>query len=216
MAGSTSYNALTATDTFTPSAGLTSDTTYTAKVSAATGTNGLAMTAAYSWTFTTAELTIWPISAQPAIASANDPNPVNVGVKFTTTANGWITGIRFYKGPYNTGTHTGELWDSSGDLLGQVTFTNETATGWQQANFATPIAVTAGTTYIASYYAPNGGYSVTSGDLASAVSNPPLEALPSGSSGGNGIYAYGSSPAFPQYSYNSSNYWVDVVFSETG
>jgi methionine-rich copper-binding protein CopC len=174
VAGSTSYNASTATGTFTPSTSLTSDTTYTATVSKATGTNGLAMTAAYSWTFTTAELTIWPVSAQPAIASASDPNPVNVGVKFTTAANGWITGIRFYKGPSNSGTHTGDLWDSSGNLLGQVTFTNETATGWQQANFATPIAVTAGTTYIASYYAPNGGYSVTSGDLASGVSNPPL------------------------------------------
>ena len=63
-------------------------------------------------------------------------------MKFTASANGWITGIRFYKGASNTGTHIGSLWDSSGDLLGSVTFTNESASGWQEADFATPIAVT--------------------------------------------------------------------------
>jgi hypothetical protein len=215
VAGSTSFNASTATGTFTPSAALASNTVYTATVSAATGTNGLAMAAPYTWTFTTTEFTIWPSSAQPSIASANDGNSVNLGVQFTTTVNGWITGIRFYKGPSNTGTHVGSLWDASGNLLGQVTFTNETATGWQQASFSTPIPVTAGTTYIASYFAPNGGYSVTSGGLTNEVSNPPLVALASGTSGGNGLYSYASSSAFPQNSYGASNYWVDVVFSNT-
>ena len=64
--------------------------------------------------------------------------------------------------PANTGTHIGSLWDSSGNLLGQVTFTNESAAGWQQANFSTPIAVNANTTYVASYFAPNGGYAIRS------------------------------------------------------
>ena len=82
------------------------------------------------------------------------------GIKFTSSSNGWITGIRFYKGPNNTGTHVGSLWSSSGTLLGQVTFTNESTAGWEQAKFATPIAVTAGTTYVASYLAPGGEYAV--------------------------------------------------------
>jgi hypothetical protein len=33
-------------------------------------------------------------------------------------------------------------------------------------------------------------------------------------SGGNGVYLYGSSPAFPTDTYNATNYWVDVVFTE--
>ena len=82
--------------------------------------------------------------------------------------NGWITGIRFYKGSGNTGTHVGSLWTANGTLLGQVTFTNESATGWQQANFSSPIAVTAGTTYVASYLAPNGGYADDSNYFASS------------------------------------------------
>jgi Domain of unknown function (DUF4082)/Bacterial Ig-like domain/Bacterial Ig domain len=160
---------------------------------------------------------IWPSSAQPSVASASDTSPLNLGVKFTAEDNGWITGIRFYKGASNTGTHVGELWDTSGDLLGQVTFTNESATGWQQASFSTPIQVTANTTYIASYFAPNGGYAVDSGAFAySGVDNSPLHVPASPAvSGGNGVYGYGSSPAFPTSTYNAANYWVDVVFSVT-
>ena len=158
---------------------------------------------------------IWPSSAVPSTTSANDANSVELGVKFTTNVNGWITGIRFYKGTANTGTHVGSLWDTSGDLLGSVTFTNESASGWQQANFATPIAVTAGTTYIASYLAPNGGYAEDDQGLAAGVDNGPLAALPAGTSGGNGVYRYTAAPALPTNTYNSANYWVDVVFTET-
>jgi hypothetical protein len=61
---------------------------------------------------------------------------VNLGVEFTPSASGWISGIRFYKGSGNTGTHIGALWTTSGSLLGRVTFTNESASGWQQADFS--------------------------------------------------------------------------------
>ena len=65
------------------------------------------------------------LDAAGGATDANDPKAVNVGVKFTATENGYITGIRFYKGASNTGTHVGSLWTASGTLLGQVTFTNE-------------------------------------------------------------------------------------------
>jgi methionine-rich copper-binding protein CopC len=158
---------------------------------------------------------IWSSASVPSITSANDNGSVELGVKFTAAANGWISGIRFYKGSANTGTHVGSLWDTSGDLLGSVTFANETASGWQEADFSSPIAVTAGTTYIASYLAPNGEYSEDDQGLTSAVSNGPLTALASGTSGGNGVYLYTHSPSLPTNTYNSANYWVDVVFTET-
>ena len=69
-------------------------------------------------------------------------NSVEVGVKFQSSVDGYITGIRFYKHTVNTGTHTGHLWTSNGTLLGTATFTNESASGWQEATFAAPIAVT--------------------------------------------------------------------------
>jgi hypothetical protein len=220
--GKLSFNSGGTVATFTPASSLAYGTTYTATVSGAANNSGTAMASPYSWTFSTAQqgqcpCSIWQDAAQPSANTANDPTPVNIGVQFTTAENGWITGIRFYKGAGNTGTHIGSLWDSSGDLLGQVTFTNESATGWQEADFSSPIEVTAGTTYIASYFAPEGDYSYTSATFAnSGVDNPPLHAPESSAvSGGNGVYLYGDSPEFPADSYNATNYWVDVVFATT-
>jgi hypothetical protein len=220
--GSLSYNSSTDVGTFVPSTAMSTAATYTATLSSATSTDGVAMTGPDSWTFTTAQnasaqcpCTIWPASAQPSISSSNDWNSVELGVKFTTTTNGWIKGIRFYKDAGNLGTHVGSLWDSSGNLLGSVTFTGESASGWQEADFSSPIPVTAGTTYVASYLAPDGGYSVDVGGLTTAVSNGPLTALASGSTNGNGVYTYTGSPAFPTNTYNADNYWVDVVFTQT-
>lgn len=157
---------------------------------------------------------IWSASATPATASANDPSSLELGLKFKSDAAGFITGIRFYKGPSNTGTHVGHLWALNGSNLGTVTFTGETGSGWQQANFASPVAVSANTTYVVSYYAPNGGYSINSNAFSSAgVDTPPLHALMNGTDGGNGVYLYASGGGFPINTFNSSNYWVDVVFT---
>jgi len=157
--------------------------------------------------------TIWSAGATPGTASDPDTAAVNLGVKFTADSNGFITGIRFYKGSGNSGVHVGSLWTTTGQLLASATFTGETATGWQQANFASAVPITANTVYVASYLAPNGRYAGDDGFFANAgVNRPPLRALQNGVSGGNGVYRYGSSTAFPNLTYQSSNYWVDVVF----
>jgi hypothetical protein len=63
-----------------------------------------------------------------------------------------VTGVRFYKGgAANGGTHIGNLWAADGTKLASATFTGETASGWQEVNFATPVSITANTIYIASY-----------------------------------------------------------------
>jgi hypothetical protein len=107
-----------------------------------------------------APTSIWSGSVTPGTVTDPDTAAVELGVKFRADTNGFITGLRFYKGPGNTGTHLGRLWTTSGTQLATATFTNETASGWQQVSFATPVAITANTTYVASYYAPNGRYSV--------------------------------------------------------
>ena len=135
----------------------------------------------------------------PAVVSENDPNAVEVGVKFQSTAAGTVTAIRFYKGAKNIGSHTGHLWSAAGKLLGSVTFTNETASGWQQATLATPVALSAATSYVVSYHT-NGFYSADSNFFSTAFSNGPLTAAASSSGAGNGLYAYGQpapSPSVP-------------------
>src|SRR5207247_6282129 len=139
---------------------------------------------------------------------------VVLGVVFRSDASGYVTGIRFYKASTNTGTHIGTLWSSTGTALASATFTGETASGWQQVSFATPVAVTAGTTYVASYLAPAGHYSFTANAFGAAVDNPPLHAL-ANSTTPNGLYLYSSTNAFPTNSFNATNYFVDVTFNQT-
>src|SRR5439155_7699710 len=101
-------------------------------------------------------------------------------------------------------------------LLATATFSGETATSWQQMTLPTPVAITANTTYVTSYHAPIGHYGVNSQFFAAAgVDNSPLHALANGVDGGNGVYAYGGSGTFPSSTFNSENYWVDVVFASS-
>ncbi|MGH2944191.1 MAG: DUF4082 domain-containing protein, partial [Solirubrobacteraceae bacterium] len=135
---------------------------------------------------------------------------------FRSDTSGTVTGIRFYKSAANTGTHVGSLWSSTGTLLARVTFTGESASGWQKAAFSTPVAITAGTTYVASYLAPNGRYSADSGAFATTgTDNVPLHALANPLSA-NGVYAYSTTSTFPASTFNATNYWVDVLFAPAG
>jgi len=133
-------------------------------------------------------------------------------VKFRADSNGYISGLRFYKYSQNTGTHVGSLWSATGTLLGTVTFANETASGWQQASFPSAIAITAGTTYVASYHTNTGFYASSNSGLVNGVDNAPLHALSDAAAPRNGVYRYTGTSAFPSLSFQATNYWVDVVY----
>jgi hypothetical protein len=187
---------------------LTNGTAYTFAVKA---TNGVGSSPASSPSVAvTPQSTIFDF-ATPATADGNDTDAVELGMKFTSDISGSVTGVRFYKSAANAGTHTGSLWTSTGTRLAQATFTSETATGWQIATFATPVNITAGTTYVVSYYAPLGHYAA-SGFGNATVDNGPLHSMNNNVSS-NGVYAYGLASSFPNKSYNASNYWVDILFA---
>ncbi|MBO0725357.1 MAG: DUF4082 domain-containing protein, partial [Blastocatellia bacterium] len=102
-----------------------------------------------------------------------------------------------------------------GDLLGSVTFGGESPSGWQQAFFDNPIPIAANTTYIVSYSAPEGNYAADAGYFESeGKDNGPLHAPRNADAGGNGVF--GQIGEFPNQTSMSTNYWVDVVFSDTG
>ncbi len=163
------------------------------------------------------DVTIWPATATPALVDGGPDSSVELGVKFRADVAGLVKGIRFYKSSANVGTHVANLWSASGARLATATFTGETASGWQQVSFASPVAITANTVYVASYHATSGHYSADVGYFATkGVDNPPLHALADGVSGGDGVYAYGSTSSFPSQTWSSANYWVDVVFSAAG
>lgn len=196
--------------TFSPTAALPTDADITVTVAGVVSTDGVSLPT-QTWTFRTetaqTQLASLLGETTPANASIADNGPIEVGTAFASSTAGSITGIRFYKGEGNTGTHTGSVWSAAGTRLATVTFTQETGTGWQTAWLTTPLNVTAGTTYIVSYYAPNGHYSATGGYFNAPVTSGPLTAP----AGANGRYLYGAGGGFPTGSWNSTNYFVDVV-----
>jgi len=215
-----SVSASGSTATLDPTASLSPSTSYTATLTGgSTGVKDLAgnaLAADYSWSFTTAvapacPCSIWAAAATPQTASVSDATSLELGVRFQSDVAGFITGIRFYKGSGNTGTHVGHLWTASGTQLAGATFSSETATGWQQVLFASPVAISANTPYIASYYAPAGHFSLDRPYFTTSHDNAPLHALADGAGGGNGLYREGT--GVPTNTYQSSNYWVDVIFT---
>lgn len=195
----------------TPQQALAAGTAHTITVTGVVSEEG-AVLPTQSWSFTT-EQASQPIvsmfdATTPATAAAADSAAVELGVRLVPSVNGQVLGVRFFKGAGNTGQHVGSLWSASGQRLATVTFTGETATGWQSATFDQPVAVTAGTTYVVSYYAPVGRYSVTPGFFNQPFTRGGLTSP----AGANGTYRYGAGGGFPTGSYQSSNYFVDVLF----
>ena len=155
--------------------------------------------------------TIWDPTTVPGAIDGGDPSAGEYGVKFKADVNGSLIGVRFYKAPANTGTHIINLWAANGTLLNSAVVSGETPSGWQQFNFSSPVNIAAGQTYIASYFAPYGHYSFNSNYFNAAVDAAPMHAL-ANSTSVNGVYNYGSSSAFPTFTYQASNYWIDVAF----
>jgi PKD repeat protein len=165
-------------------------------------------------TTTACPCSLWSASAVPAVVAGADTSAVELGIRFKSDVAGYITAIRFYKASTNTGTHAGSLWSAGGTLLARATFTNETANGWQQATFSRPVPIAANTIYVASYHTNVGNYAFDESFFSAAgIDNGPLHAPSSGAVGGNGVYVYSATPAFPKATYNASNYWVDVVMT---
>ncbi|HLI55406.1 MAG TPA: N,N-dimethylformamidase beta subunit family domain-containing protein, partial [Actinomycetota bacterium] len=182
-----------------------------------------------------------PDAARPQSADSGDPDATVVGVEFSVATAGEVTGIQFYKAAANTGTHVGTLFSESGPgattgaELASATFSNESPSGWQQVTFASPVAVSPGTSYVASYYAPNGHYAQDQdyfygnpqppSQPPSILTSGPLSAVEAKNSTVNGLYLdafeNGGNPiapgSFPSVaSTNASNFWVDPVFVPTG
>src|SRR5262249_31471807 len=148
----------------------------------------------------------------PAAVNLSDGSNVNyeLGTAFTSGVAGSITAIRFWKDSNETGTHTGHLWSATGQALATVTFANETASGWQQQNLATPVQISANQQYVVSVNTGATFYVATVGGLATQVTNLDVSSVV----GANGVF--GSPGQFPTSTFNHTNYFRDVVFVPGG
>ena len=152
-----------------------------------------------------------PISSGTSIFTTQLPaytgtdGPYELGVKFQASKAANVSSIRYYRANGESGSHTGHIWSANGTLLASVVFSNETASGWQTANLANPLPITANTTYVVSVNS-NTGYAVTDNALATRVTNGILSTVADGAN-----CVYGTAGKFPTQSWNNSNYFRDVV-----
>ncbi len=139
----------------------------------------------------------------PTEVNATDHRAYELGVSLVSDAPGTILSLRYYKGSSETGAHVGHVWNAAGQSLATVTFTNETASGWQQQALTTPLAVAAGDAFVVSvttgdsdfFWVASDGYPAASGHLRTAAS--------AGRVGPVGVLPTVVSP---------SNYFRDLVF----
>ncbi len=205
-----------------PAANLIATTTYTATLhGGAAGARirdaaGNALAGDVVWTFTTASLpacpcTVFVPTAGPTDGVHNDSSPIELGMRFRADIDGLITSLRYFKPGGASGQHIGSVWTNGGTLLARATFTNETASGWQEVLLATPVPVTTGTSYVVSYFSASGDYVSTLDFFGQSVGSGLVHGLADGFDGPNGMFTYTAAPAFPTGAFRSSNYWVDVV-----
>jgi hypothetical protein len=221
LAGAVSYDDASRTVTFQPSAALTIGTTYTARLTTGIrSTTGAPLAANVTWTFTTAECPCSLMSSLtpqltnlPVADGRTGPGPYTyeMGTKISVDSTANLIALKYYRSPGETGTHIGRVWSSTGTQLAQVTFQNETASGWQRQGLASAITLQPGQTYVVSI-GLNSRYVVTQLGLQQQLSSGPLRSV---ADGANGVYN-AAAGNFPTSSYATSNYFVDGVVSLPG
>lgn len=211
------YADSTHTVTLTPAQPLAVGTPYTATLSTGIlAIDDTPLPSPISWGFTTV---VGPFSLfDPGLTPVSTHNPVQdrrpgkgpfsyeMGVKVQVLSTLQATDIRFYKDPGETGTHVGTVWNSSGQVLAQTTFTGETASGWQQQSLGTPVTLQPGQVYVISV-GLNAFFDLTQLGLQTQITSGALQSVADGK---NGVFG-SASGVFPTSTYKSSNYFVDLV-----
>ncbi|GGD75601.1 DUF4082 domain-containing protein [Microbacterium murale] len=145
---------------------------------------------------------------KPGVASDSDRVGVELGIRFTPEKSGSVTDLQYYQGRNAVGVTSATLWSSRGTVLAEVSFPESRTPGWRTIALDSPVQLTAGRTYVASYFAPKGGYPSISRDLTTTESTNGFTLRRNA-----GVYNYGRSTEFPRSTYQGSNYLVDVVFA---
>jgi hypothetical protein len=136
-----------------------------------------------------------------------DRQPVELGLRFRSTVAGSVDAVRFLKMPGDVNTHRVSVWTGDGKRVASAVSTGESASGWQQVNLPQPVSVAAGASYVVSYHTSR--YMASNRYFRSPLTVGPLAAPTRG-----GVYSYGAN-GYPNQTWESSNYWVDLVFETT-
>eukprot|EP00977_Amphora_coffeiformis_P027905 scaffold34660_cov175-Amphora_coffeaeformis.AAC.1 len=157
-------------------------------------------------------------------AQVSDFADVDVGLRFSSSEKGLLTGLAYYyvaNDNCNNDGVTGTLWkvtDSSdvdavaAEMIASVTFGKPTATGWITAQFDCAQLIENDKDYIVTYRAIEGAcYSYTYDYFDSAASIASPLTAPQGV---NGVYNYNGDGSETFAVFKTTNYWVDLIFQK--
>ncbi len=148
----------------------------------------------------------------PAIPDEGDGAPgLTLATVFTTSVEQPANGIWWYfPATLPGGPVQGLLYQvGTTSLLASATFSSPVAGTWNLATFSSPVTLQADVDYLAAVWTPDRyvatgalhASAITNGDFTSPADDPGLR---------NGRFNSGGSPTFPNSSFNSNGYLVDV------
>ncbi|MEX5631247.1 DUF4082 domain-containing protein [Parafrankia sp. FMc2] len=151
-------------------------------------------------------ISLWGSSARLPVQTSPDTRRVVLGLRFRAETSGEVSALRVFRPGAGGGPNTGALWSADGRLLSTLTIPDSDRGGWRRGAFGRPVALQAGRTYVAAYQVETGGYVDQVNYFANGQVRKvgPLVALA-------GVYTYRAS-AFPNETWEASNYYVDVEF----
>jgi hypothetical protein len=125
-------------------------------------------------------------SFAPTLALRADATAEQVGVRFSASVDGTVSGIRAYVGDDAGVSHTGYLWAPDQTLLATVSFAGEAVDGWRTATVDPAVALTARAEYRVTIQSSSGKYARLPSGPISPVSNGSLSSPASGGVHGTG------------------------------
>jgi hypothetical protein len=160
-----------------------------------------------------AECGKWRLDSNGFCVANDSRNGLEVGVRFQTSRQVRITGIRIYR--VEPADVTGSLWTAGGDRLARGTFRPGPTNAWQDLTFADPVTIVPGKTYVASYFTPGTRYAFRYGFFTNqALTVGPITGLRAVEGSPNGVFCYDDQNCgfFPVHGHRDSTYWVTPLW----
>lgn len=140
--------------------------------------------------------------------SAKQDSPVELGMVFRSSIDAEAIFVKFYKtNSADTSTYRLSIYDSIGQRVVSTTYRAPGKAGWQRVRLVNTMRIKAGMPYVVAVHTPKGYY----GGRSKFFTVPRTRGTLTAPIGGNGRYIYTKTGAYPRLSYNSSNYYVDLV-----
>jgi hypothetical protein len=164
---------------------------------------------------------VFTTQTPPPLAASDGPtSTLTVGMRFTASVPGQITGVRFWQNALMNGSHDVALYANGGGAPLATATVNDpviTTSSWRSVSFATPVTITPGVTYVVATFMANTYYVFSTGDFAAPIVNGVLTGLQHNAiTSPNAVYDYGPALQFPTSFYTpGTNYWVDPIFAAT-